>query len=88
MMLVLWPLAGGVVGVANALTLWWTVARLHPDTPHHAIAWTIAGLILRWSLVTGLLIVALQYGIAPALLAFASLELTRWGMVWWQHRRA
>ncbi len=74
--------------MANALTLRWTVARLHPNTPHRAVAWTTGGLILRWSLVAGLLIVALQNGIAPALLAFAGLWLTRWSTVWWLHRRA
>jgi hypothetical protein len=87
MMFILWPLTGGIVGMANALTLRWTVARLHPDMPRRAVAWTIGGLILRWILVAGLLIAALQYGIASALLAFTGLWLTRWGTVWWLNRR-
>jgi hypothetical protein len=39
--------------------------------------------MLRWGLAVGLLVTALQRGIAPGLLAFAGLWLTRWGMACW-----
>jgi hypothetical protein len=79
----LWLLLGGVVGVVNGLTRWWTVARLRPDIPSHALAIVLSGAILRWSLVAALLTFALQRGIGPALLAFAGLWLSRWGTVIW-----
>ncbi len=75
-----WLFTGGVVGVLNGMTLWWTVARLRPDTPRRAVAWALGGAILRWGLAGGLLISALQRGIVPGLLAFAGLWLARWGM--------
>ena len=75
-----WLFTGGVVGVLNGLTLWWTVARLRPGAPSLAVAWALGGAILRWGLAVGLLISALQRGIVPGLLAFAGLWLARWGM--------
>jgi len=78
-----WLFTGGVVGVLNGLTLWWTVARLRPDASHRALAWVLGGMMLRWGLAAGLLVTALQRGIVPGLLAFAALWLTRWGMACW-----
>jgi len=83
MMVSSWLFAGGVIGVLNTLTLWWTVARLHPDAPRSAVNLVLGGAILRWSFAAGLLIAALQRGIVPALLAFAGMWLTRWGLACW-----
>jgi hypothetical protein len=46
-----------------------------------ALVW--GGLILRLGLVTALLVLSLQRGIVPGLLAFAGLCLARWGSVIW-----
>ena len=81
MTLVSWPFIGGAIGMLNGLSLWWTVARLHPDAPSHAAVLTMGGAMLRWVLTAGLLIAALQHSIASGLLAFAGLCLARWGMV-------
>jgi hypothetical protein len=83
MRLTSWLFTGGAVGVLNGLTLWWTVARLRPGAPRHAVAWALGGTMLRWGLAAGLLITALQRGIVPGLLAFAGLWLARWGMACW-----
>jgi len=78
-----WLVTGGTIGVLNGLSLRWTVARLRPDAPRRAVALAMAGTLLRWSLVAGLLIAALRHGIAPGLLAFVGLWLARWGVVCW-----
>ncbi len=82
-MVALWLLAGGAVGALNGLILWWTVGCLRHDVPGSAVAWVLAGAMLRWTIVAALLIGALQHGIVPGLLAFAGLWLARWGMVYW-----
>ena len=82
MMITLWLFAGGAVGTLNALTLWRSVARLRSDVSGRAVAWVLAGALLRLGLAASLLIVALQRGILPGLLAFAGLWLARWGTVW------
>ncbi len=87
-MVVLWLFAGGAVGALNGLALWWTVASLQPSAPGHAVAWVLGSTLLRWGLAAGLLIAALQYGILPALLAFAGLWLARWGTICSAHLRA
>ncbi|HEC35485.1 MAG TPA: hypothetical protein ENI39_03000 [Anaerolineae bacterium] len=83
MMVTLWLLAGLAVGVLNGLTLWSSVARLRPDVSGRAVAWILAGALLRLSLAASLLIVALQRGVLPGLLACAGLWLARWGLVCW-----
>ena len=85
-MLVVWLFAGGLVGLLSAVSLRWTVARLHPGASWRAVILTAGGALLRWCLAAGLLIAALQRGIAPTLLAFAGLWLTRWSTVWWFNR--
>ena len=81
-MLALWLLAGGAIGTLNGLAMNWAVARLRPARPGRAVFCTVGGAILRWSLAAGLLIGALQRGIAPALSAFAGLWLARWCTVY------
>jgi len=88
MTFVLWLFTGGSIGVLNGLSLRWTVARLRPDTPRQAVAWTLGGGMLRWGLAAGLLVAALQRGILPALLAFAGLWLARWGTICSAHLSA
>lgn len=78
-----WLFAGGAIGVLNVLSLQWTVGRLRPDVPRNAVAWVLAGALLRWTTTAGVLIAALERGILPGLLAFAGLWLARWGMVYW-----
>jgi hypothetical protein len=82
-MMVLWLLAGALIGTMNGMTRWWTVSRLghgvrlRPRT----IIW--GGLVLRFALVAAVLILGLRRGIIPGLLAFAGLWLARWGSVIW-----
>jgi len=80
-MIALWLFAGLAVGALNGLTLWNSVARLRPDVSGRAVAWILGGALLRLGLASSLLIVALQRGILPGLLAFAGLWLARWGIV-------
>ncbi|MDY7040168.1 MAG: hypothetical protein SVX38_04825 [Chloroflexota bacterium] len=82
-MIVLWLFAGLTVGALNGLTLRWTVAHLCPEWAGRALICVWGGALLRWVAVAGLLIVALQRGILPGLLAFAGLWLARWGMMCW-----
>lgn len=78
-----WFLAGGIVGLLNGITLWWTVAYLRPEAPRRALFNAIGGALVRWGLVSGLLISALRHGIWPCLVAFAGLVVARWGVVSW-----
>ncbi|MDY7078274.1 MAG: hypothetical protein SXV54_15265 [Chloroflexota bacterium] len=80
-MITLWLFAGLTVGALNGLILWNSVARLRPNAPPSTVTWVLGGALLRWVAVAGLLIVALQHGILPGLLAFAGLWLARWGIV-------
>ena len=81
-MIALWLFAGLAVGALNGLTLRNSVARLRPGVPGRAVAWILGGALLRLGLAASLLIVALQRGILPGLLAFAGLWLARWGTVY------
>ena len=81
-MITLWLFAGLAVGALNGLTLRNSVARLRPDVSGRAVAWMLGGMLLRLGLAASLLIVALQRGILPGLLAFAGLWLARWGTVY------
>ena len=82
----LWLLAGGAIGAWNVLTLWWTVGRMRPDAPLGAVTLALGGALLRWGCAGGLLILALQRGIVPGLLACAGLSLARWGLACWLDR--
>jgi len=77
-----WLFAGGAVGVLNALTLRWAVGRLRPAASRHVVLWVAGSALLRWGLVAGVLIAALQRGIVPGLLAFVGLWLARWSIAW------
>jgi len=81
--MVLWLLAGAVIGVLNAGLRWWTVSRLHVDLAHRAVFLVLAGMTLRLSLVASLLAVGLRQGILPGLLSFGGMCLARWGTVVW-----
>ena len=81
-----WLLAGGITGILSGLSLRRTVTGMDPGASGRAVILTMAGAILRWGLAAGLLFLALQRGIAPALLAFAGLWLARWGFVFWSSR--
>ena len=73
-----WFMIGIAIGVLNGLTLRWTVGRLRPDTAPASIPLIALGFLLRLALSAGLLIIALQRGIALGLLAFVGLWLSRW----------
>ena len=82
-MTLVWLLVGGAIGFLEAVTMWWTVARLRPGAPQRVVIWVVGGIVVRWGLDAGLLAVALQQGIVPGLLAFAGLWLSRRGVVFW-----
>jgi hypothetical protein len=76
----LWLLAGGLLGIVNGLTQWWTVSRLRPRVRLAPLALVWGGLILRLALVAAVLTLGLRRGVIPGLLAFAGLWLARWGI--------
>lgn len=82
-MIALWLLAGGLIGMVNGLTRWWTVTHLRQEMRLRPLALVWGGLILRLALVAALLIVGLRGGIIPGLLAFAGLWFARWGTTIW-----
>ena len=84
-MAVVWLIAGALVGWVSILTQVWTVARLCPRMPRQGLWLLIGGMLLRWTLIAGLLSVALRQGIVAGLLAFAGLWVTRWVLVWRIH---
>jgi hypothetical protein len=84
----IWLLMGGLVGVLNGLTRWWTVARLQAEMGNSAVVLTLGGLGIRLALVVALLIGGLRQGIVPGLLAFAGLWITRLANVIWLHASA
>jgi FtsH-binding integral membrane protein len=85
-MKICWFLFGAVLSAVKVLTLLWTVNRIHPNAPYQAVVWAMGGAIMRWLLVTSLLLSALQQGIVSALFAFAGLWLARWGVIVWLER--
>jgi hypothetical protein len=78
-----WLLVGGLVGLLNGLSRWWTVAQLPADMEGTPLLLTLGGMVLRLTLVAALLIAGLRQGILPGLLAFAGLWLARSGTVVW-----
>lgn len=78
-----WLLAGGLVGVLNGFSRWWTVARLRAGGDGRPLLLTLGGLGVRLTLVAALLIAGLKQGIAAGLLAFAGLWLAQWATVIW-----
>ncbi len=77
-MVVVWLIAGALVGWVSILIQVWTMPRLRPDALRQRLGGMIGGMLLRWLLIAGLLSVALQQGIVAGLLAFAGLWLARW----------
>ena len=80
-MILVWLAVGCALGIANTVMQWWTVARLHPREPLHAVVTVIGGMVIRWLLAAIVLTMALQNGIIPGLVAFAGMLLARWAML-------
>ncbi len=76
-----WLCTGVMVGVLNALTLRWTVARLQPGLTARALRQTWGGALLRWVITAVVLLAALRQGAVAGLLAFGGLWLSRWLLV-------
>jgi hypothetical protein len=74
----IWLSSGIIIGILNGLSLRWTMHHLRPETSLIGIPLVATGLFLRLGLATGLLIISLQRGIMPGLLAFVGLWLARW----------
>lgn len=73
----LWFLAGGVVGLVQALTLRWTVDSLHPERPWQAMVLVLVGTLLRAAIVVVVLIIAIRQSLTLGLLAFAGFFVSR-----------
>ncbi len=84
-MVVVWLIAGALVGWVSILIHVWTMPRLRPNAPRQRLWGMFGGMLLRWALIAGLLSVALRQGIAAGLLAFAGLWVMRWALVWRIH---
>lgn len=83
-MMGVWFFVGVGVGLWNGFTLWRVVHRMEPDRPRRSRMRVASSRWLRWTGVAVLLILALQRGIVPGLLAFAGLWCARWVLVgWW-----
>jgi hypothetical protein len=74
----IWLSSGLIIGILNGLSLRWTVGRLRPNASLVGVPLVAVGFFLRLGLATGLLIIALQRGIMPGLLAFVGVWLARW----------
>ena len=64
----------------------WTVNQMRPEALASAAAWMLLGFLGRLALVAVLLVVALQRGIVPGLLAGAGLLVSRWAILVWLER--
>lgn len=81
-MVILWVLAGAVLGWFTIYFQIWNVAQLGPHTtPNVALALVIGGALIRWTLVAVLFWAALQVDVVACLLSFIGLWVARWWMV-------
>lgn len=64
----------------------WTVNQMRPEALASAAAWIQMGFLGRLALSAVLLVVALQQGIVPGLLAGAGLLVSRWAILAWLER--
>ena len=74
----IWFVAGLLVGVVYALSLVWTVGRLHPTRRSSSQVTLWLGYLLRISLITGFLTLALRRDIGAALWFVGGLWIARW----------
>ncbi len=72
-----WFLAGGFVGLVQALTLFWTVETLHPERPWHATLVVWVGTLLRAAVVVAVVITAIRQSLTLGLLALAGFFVSR-----------
>lgn len=79
----LWPIAGGGIGIANAVTRWKTVSLVSAGAGTGSLVLVVGGMLVRLGLVAGLLIAGLRHGIVPGMLAFGGLWVTRSAIVIW-----
>ncbi len=80
----IWPCAGVLVGLLNALTMSAAVRRLTPAAPVTGLCRIAGGMLVRWALVAVLLAVSLRQSAGAGLAAFAGLWLARWvAIAWW-----
>jgi hypothetical protein len=87
-MIVLWFLAGVVIGVISGLTQQWTVGQVRTDSSRTLALLMIGGFILRLGLAALVLYAAVLQGVAEVLLAFAGLWIARWGLsIYWHKSR-
>ena len=84
-----WFLGGLSVGLLNAWAMSAAVRRLDPAASAHSVYWIVGGMAARWVLIAALLVLALQQGIVPVLLALGGLWIARWAALgWWSYGRA
>jgi hypothetical protein len=86
-MIGLWFLAGIFGGILSGLSQQWTVRHLHSDTSKRVALFLIIGFLLRILLAGLILYGAVQQSIFAALLAFAGLWVSRWGLSIYWHKR-
>ncbi len=80
-MIALWLCVGMAVGALHALTMWWTVAHLRPESAGRALAGIGSGALIRLAAASSVLVFALRQGIVPGLLVFVGLWFIRWVVV-------
>jgi hypothetical protein len=83
----MWLLGGCAAGSLAVTAIAWTVGRLRPGQPGQAVALALGGGLLRWVMVSGLLLAAWRHGTTSGILALAGFWLGRWGMIYWVSRR-
>lgn len=77
----LWFLAGAALGLVSLGTQRWSIRRLDMETQGQALLLVVGGMLLRVLLAAGLLLLAVQQGLLPLLLAFGGMWLTRWALL-------
>lgn len=77
----LWFLAGAALGFVSLGSQRWSILRLDLVPQAQGLLLVGAGMILRVLLAGGLLLLAVQQGLLPLLLAFGGMWLTRWALL-------
>lgn len=86
--MILWFLAGVTVEVLNTLSRKWSVDQFFSRSSVGWIAWLIiaTGFVLRLGMTSVVIMLGFRRSVADGAAALVGYWLSRWAMIWWQHR--